>query len=451
VRSIRLRLVQRIYLVGIVQFVIVAIGIVVLAREPWPPALLGDATRYIADELSAQSGTPESLAAAVLRVRDDLHCAIAVYDSEDRLLVAAGQPIGRPSTTQSPDRHPSNELGSGLVPLALRGRGTGRLVYVLPTPPLPLGLGFAPILALFVVGISSWLTARSLAKPLAHLTRTANAFGSGNLLARAGMKRSDELGDMANAFDDMAERVTKSIRAERELLANISHELRTPLQRIHIALDLATEGDAATARESLCELSEDLEELERLVEDILTATMLALKDGATASSAVPPTRAECVEIRALIDRAAARFRVAYPGRRLELSVDESLMVTGDPVTLRRVIDNLLENAHKYTDVQDNPITVSGEMRLSRVVIEVRDQGIGISAADLERVCEPFFRADRSRTRATGGLGLGLALARRIVEAHGGELSLESVVGQGTTARVCLPSRTTGSGSDRMRA
>ncbi|MDP9150068.1 MAG: HAMP domain-containing histidine kinase, partial [Myxococcota bacterium] len=227
--------------------------------------------------------------------------------------------------------------------------------------------------------------------------------------------------------------------AERELLANISHELRTPLQRIHIALDIASEGDAAAARDSLGEISEDLRELERLVDDVLQAARLALTGEATRSSAVPPVRSERIELRGLLDKAAARFRAAHPERALQTAGDEDIVVSGDPLLLRRTIDNLLENAHQYTTDPALPVALSFQAASAgAVVIEVRDRGIGISAADLERVFEPFFRADRSRARASGGLGLGLALSRRIVEAHRGQLTLVSTVGYGTTARIELP-------------
>jgi signal transduction histidine kinase len=113
-------------------------------------------------------------------------------------------------------------------------------------------------------------------------------------------------------------------------------------------------------------------------------------------------------------------------------------MNADPVLLRRVIDNLLENAHKYTDKPDRPITLQAKVEGERAIIDVIDRGIGISEEDQKRLFEPFFRVDRSRARSTGGLGLGLLLARRIVEAHGGTLTMASVLNEGTTATVTLP-------------
>ena len=444
VQKIRTRLVQRIYLLGVFQFVVVAVGILLLVHQSRPPRVFAEMLKYVVDGLVAQGDRPESIQMALDRIHADLHWTLAVYDDQGHLIAASGSPaLSPPSATTGPGwaSTPDFSRGVGSVPIDLHGPRPGAFVYQIPGPPGPpgpLGLGTTALFALFVVGISSWLTARALAAPLARLVAATNAFGAGNLAARAGMKRSDELGDLANAFDEMAERVTKSFRAERELLANISHELRTPLQRIHIAVDLAAEGDARMARESLADIAEDLGELERIVDDVLTVTRLSLQGGRTSPSAVPPVRSERVSLRSLLDKAIARFRTSHSGRRLETSFVDEVMVTVDPVLLRRVIDNVLENADKYTEDAAKPIALTSHRSQGGAVIEIRDHGIGIAAQDLERVFEPFYRVDRSRTRSTGGLGLGLPLARRIVEAHGGTLLLASELGHGTTVRIELP-------------
>lgn len=309
------------------------------------------------------------------------------------------------------------------------------------TAPPPPALQALIVLVIVVVGACALLLSRSIARPLARLAETARAFGSGRLEARARLPRLDEIGQLAGAFDQMADRVAQALRVEKELLANVSHELRTPLQRIHIAVDLAVEGNEGTAREVLREVVDDLAELDRIVDDVLTATRLSLR-GETPSlgaAASPPMRVDTVEIATLIERSAARFRAAHPARGLRLSLAGDLpRVTADAVLVRRVLDNLLDNADKYTEDPHAEIVIAASARADRAVIEVRDAGAGIAPEDLERVFEPFFRADRSRARATGGLGLGLALSRRIVEAHRGTLAIESVLGTGTTARMELP-------------
>ena len=435
---LRSRLVQRIYFVGILQFIIVVGGSTALVRASRRPPVLADTVRFLTHELTAESDRPDAFDGAVQRIHADMHWAVAVYDDNGRLL-ASGGPLTPPSSSAGERSRFEGDLQpSGSVPLDLYGGKVGRLDYRAPKGPgPPLGPAWIAVFVLVVVGVTSWLTARSLAIPLARVAATANAFGAGDLSARARLRRSDELGDVANAFDQMAARVTQSIRAERELLANISHELRTPLQRIRLALDLAAEGGADTARDSLLEIAEDLAELERLVVDVLEAARLSLR-GEGHTTAVPPRRDERVDARQLLERAAMRFRSAHPGRPLDMSIDADAMVSGDPVMLRRVIDNLLDNAHKYSSDESSPVTVRSCVADGAFVIEVADAGIGISREDLPRVFEPFFRADRSRTRASGGVGLGLALAKRIVGAHGGHLTVQSELGRGTTVRIELP-------------
>jgi two-component system, OmpR family, sensor kinase len=308
-----------------------------------------------------------------------------------------------------------------------------------PPPGSPFGLA---AVVLVVVGVSSWLTARSFVRPLSALASTTRAFGKGALDARAKMQRGDEIGEVAQAFDDMADRIATLLLAERELLANVSHELRTPLARIRVALDLASEADPRTAVESFAEIAQDLTELERIVDDVLASARLALTAGSRSGEAMAlSVRAERVDARALLERSVARFRTTHPDRTLRTDLPDALpAITADPVLVRRAIDNLLDNAHKYTDRSDARVSFRARVEKGErdaIVIEVEDEGIGISGEDQARLFEPFFRVDRSRTRATGGLGLGLVLARRVAEAHGGTLAIESELGKGTCARLCL--------------
>jgi signal transduction histidine kinase len=306
-------------------------------------------------------------------------------------------------------------------------------------PPSPIAFAIVAFI-LVVVGVSSWLLARALTRPLRVLSQAAHDFGAGRLDARAHLARRDELGEVAHTFDEMADRIAALLRAERELLANVSHELRSPLARIRMALAVASEGNAEVARESFADITEDIDELERLVADILTTTRLDLAQGAPAG--IPPLRRERVAPGDLLAHAASRFRSAHPDRPLELDVATALPpIEGDPVLLRRAVDNLLENAHAYSERASDPVClVARTDATDGLAIEIVDHGIGIAPEDLVRVFTPFFRVDPSRTRATGGLGLGLALAKRIVDAHGGRLELASVPNEGTQARIWIPAQ-----------
>jgi signal transduction histidine kinase len=442
-RLLRSRLALRIYLVGLAQFAVVAAGFaaILVAYRPTGPGPMEDHSRLAVRHIERALGDARALDEELARVHDYLRATVTVLDATGAVVVS-NTPPGAPRCADAPTRplepgRPPHEPRCVKAAVTFPDGRSGSVELIMPGPPPPPSFGTRIVpLVLIVVGVSSWLLARTLTRPLRRLSATARAFGGGDLSARVGAHGRDELGEVARAFDEMAERVTALLRAERELLANVSHELRTPLARTRVALDLALEGDPGVTRELLPDIASDLDELERLIADILTTARLELGDG-SASSGIPPLRRAPVTVADLLAHAASRFRSAHPDRTLDADVPTGLpMLEGDAVLLRRVIDNLLENAHRYSDRAD-PITLRARAS-EGLEIEVIDRGIGIAAEDLPRVFRPFFRADRSRARATGGLGLGLALAKRIVDAHGGEIVLESAPNEGTRARVRLP-------------
>ena len=294
---------------------------------------------------------------------------------------------------------------------------------------LPLGAG-----VLLVVGAASLWFTRSLARPLGRLAAAARAFGSGDTTARANLRRGDELGSVGKAFDDMADRTAALLVSQRQLMADVSHELRTPLARIRVALELAAE-DPGAAKDVLSDVGTDLDEIDQLIEDILTTARLDL-DSRSAKLHQEPTR-----IVDLVARASDRFKAKHPGRTLERPAVDGAPLDGielevDAVLFRRALDNLLDNAAKYSDI-GQPVRLVVRRDSDRVAFDVIDRGIGMSVDELEHAFEPFWRADGSRTRRTGGVGLGLALARRIARAHGGDVTLVSATGRGTTATLSM--------------
>jgi len=308
-------------------------------------------------------------------------------------------------------------------------------------PPGPMlgpdsGMPFGPLLTLAVCAavlvIGSVLTARWIVRPLQQLSVTARALGEGKLSARSGLVRNDEIGQLGRRIDQMAEQIERMLATERELLANVAHELRTPLSRIGVALDLAGEGDGQRARASLGEIAIDVAELERLVDDILTALRYDLARG----TVMPLHRARTSPAK-VANAAAERVHARYPDRPIALSIADDLPdIDVDPVMFRRVIENLLDNAHKYTPERTTPIELAVRAAAGRVEIDVIDRGIGIVSDDLPNVYNAFFRAERSRSRETGGVGLGLTLCKRIVDAHGGTIEITSS-SHGTRARVTI--------------
>jgi signal transduction histidine kinase len=393
-----------------------------------------------------------TLAAYLEQVRP-FHLEVSVYDPAGTLLAATTRPPLPPPTPEEarqalvkPVERPRDLVI--VAPVLDPKDGATLLAYGVvqypPTVPPLSSLMMEWVIILFWIGVAAFLVSRFLARPLAQIAAAARRFGQGELSARTGVNRRDEIGDLAHTFDEMSERITRLLESERELLAGVSHELRTPLARIRVALDLAAEGDAETARASLADVAEDLAELEVLVENVLTASRLQIGQANGAHPALTLNRTE-VDVGALVERTVERMRAQYPERPFSLATAREAAGNGardarldaDPVLIRRALENVLENAQKYSP-RDTPVATTVTAGHEQLTIAIEDRGFGIDPADMPRVFTPFFRADRSRTRGTGGVGLGLTLAKRVVEAHGGSIDLASRVGHGTTVTFRFP-------------
>ncbi len=442
-------LASRLVVIGVVQVALLAlISVIVFVVEgPHEPADPVDVlTPPTIARLEGLAGTPSELGTALDELRHQ-RIEISIYDTKRQLLASnvdpalalPPHPLGHhgPPDFLGPPHGPFGPHHRMIIPFHVPDGGgilLARGVNAAPGIAGPL-LALVGGLAIFVIG--ALITARWIVQPIDRLSRTARALGAGDLSARSRLDRADEIGELGHRFDEMADRIETLLVTEKELLANVAHELRTPLTRIGVALDLANEGDAEAARASIAEIAVDVSELEAIVDDILTAMRFEL---ATSKGAAQlPLRRAVVPASEIANAAADRMRARHPERPFELRVaGERREIHVDPVLFRRVIDNLLENAHKYTPDPTAPIVLSLEPGSDHVVFEVADKGLGISAEDLPRIFTAFFRGERSRSRETGGVGLGLTLAKRIVEAHGGTIDVQSTPNVGTTMRVRVP-------------
>ncbi|MCA1826481.1 MAG: HAMP domain-containing protein [Myxococcales bacterium] len=406
------KLVLRIYLIGLAQIAALAVTFALAreAREP-PVTPREQETRFLVDEIAAAAPDRAALEARLRDLKERAGMTVELRDRSGAVVASSGPVTGPRAFT-------------------IDWSGGAASIKMPPYPAPAGGPVFAIAAVLVLVGISAVFMAMWLGRPLASLSAAARRFGAGDLSARADLSRSDELGDVAEAFNEMAARIEDLVRGQRELLANVSHELRTPLARIRVALDLAAEGSAQDAAASLSGIAGDLGEIERLINDILTSARLEI------SSAAPPLRVERTPAKDLIEASVERFRAARPERSLRIEdATAGAQLDVDRMLLRRALDNLLDNAAKYSD---GAIALNARAEGGSLTLEVRDAGAGISPADQKRLFSPFFRADRSRARKTGGLGLGLLLARRIVEAHHGTLEIASAPGEGTIAKIRVP-------------
>jgi two-component system OmpR family sensor kinase len=439
------RLVVSIYLVALVQLLTAWLGFSI-SRDylAEPPGRLGRGgfEAFAAQHVAFDRNNPPALKETMEWLRVEIGIRVSLYRPDGSVIASTHTEIPAPLPADQTRQLPVHGFLPGPRPdtYAVGIFEHGQLVAYVITDRFefrrPLSRQFILIgVVLSLVLLGSLLFARSLAVPLRHMARVAREFGSGKLTVRARLDRRDELGAVAKAFDDMADRITALLHGQRELLANVSHELRTPLSRIRVALDLAADGDAEASRDALANISTDWGDLDRLVEDVLAAARLDLRSSEPGGV---PLRRDHVQLADLADAACARAQLIYPGERLELDMPEDLpIVEGDSALLRRVIDNLIDNARKYSDAQ-SPVTLRLRPHGDGVQLAVIDRGMGIEAADLPHIFTPFFRADRSRTRKTGGVGMGLTLVRRIVTAHGGSVDVKSTVGQGTEMYVTLP-------------
>lgn len=273
-------------------------------------------------------------------------------------------------------------------------------------------LGLALALIAGIILLAHEVIRRSL-RPLRTLRDGVARLSQGELDVVLPSAPRDEFGSLTEAFNTMVGRVREMVTARDRLLRDVSHELRSPLSRMKVALALLPETDKRRRMEA------DVAEMGNLVAELLE--LERLRDG----RALQLGRHDLVPI---LRSSAEAFQDQPPGVFVEASGE--LLARVDPDKVRTVLGNLLENASKYALPDSAPVTVSAARDGSSVLVRVRDDGPGIPEADRGSLFDPFFRVDRSRSRKTGGYGLGLAICKRVMEAHGGEIALESSGGRG---------------------
>jgi signal transduction histidine kinase len=273
---------------------------------------------------------------------------------------------------------------------------------------------------------------RQITAPLQALSRSARAIAEGDLAQRVTVRSEDEIGQVARSFNRMAESLAGADLQRRNMMADIAHELRTPLTVVQGNLEALMDGVYDLTPENVAAIHKQTVVLTRLVGDLrdlalAEAGQLRLELKVLSLSDVIAQVGEGLEVQAREKDVTLKFEVAAGLPNIQ----------ADEQRITQVLFNLISNALRHTPA-GGTITVSAEAREDRALVSVRDTGTGIPPEDLPHVFERFYRADRSRARSTGGSGLGLTIAKQIVEAHGGQIWAQSWMGAGSTFAFSLP-------------
>ncbi|HEX9116298.1 MAG TPA: ATP-binding protein, partial [Anaerolineae bacterium] len=289
----------------------------------------------------------------------------------------------------------------------------------------------AAVLLALALGI---VVSRWLAAPLVRLTRAAAAIAAGDLRQQVTVGGSEEFGQLGLAFNQMASNLAQAEALRRNMVADIAHELRTPLTVIQGNLRAMLDGVYPLDAEQVASLYDETRLLTRLVDD--------LRDLALADAGQLRLEQQPVDLADLARSAVTNFAPAADAGEIDLRLqadEDGPIVLGDADRLAQVLRNLIGNALRHTPAQGT-VTVTVRRSDQHASLAVADTGSGIAAEDLPYVFDRFYRGDKSRSRRGGGAGLGLAIARQLVLAHGGEIHVESRHGAGSTFTVILPCR-----------
>jgi two-component system sensor histidine kinase CpxA len=279
---------------------------------------------------------------------------------------------------------------------------------------------YAPYYALLLaaVGVLCWVMTMQLVKPLQALKHAVTLFGSGDFSVRLDMPRRDEIGDVAQAFDEMASRIEQLLAADRRLLQDISHELRSPLARLSFAIELirnTSDRDAAIAR-----ANKEIGRLTSLVASLMDVTRIEVDP--------QQRRLRSISLDGLVTEVVEDFtpEAGKKGCVLHFAGGEPVHIDAEPDVLRRAIENVVHNAIVYCppDSAIELLLTTNRVR-NTVSLSVRDHGPGVPPEELSRIFLPFFRVDASRAEYSGGVGLGLSIVERALRIHGGTVHAEN--------------------------
>ena len=287
------------------------------------------------------------------------------------------------------------------------------------------------VLALIAALVITLFLSKRLSAPIHALTVATRRIGAGDFAAKVTPAGRDEVGELVTNFNLMATELSQAEERRRNLIADVAHELRTPVADIQAYLEAIHDGLMEPNQSNLDSIHEDITLLSRLINDL---QLLALADSGRFSLVRKPE-----DIAQIVSNVITSIRPKIDSKKIKISLDlpELPPIEIDAHRISQVLRNLLENAIRHTP-GDGEISVSVRENGGDIEVAVSDTGDGISAEDLPYIFERFFRVDKSRARHTGGSGLGLTIAKRLVEAHGGKIKVHSQVGKGSRFTFTIP-------------
>jgi two-component system, OmpR family, sensor histidine kinase CpxA len=302
--------------------------------------------------------------------------------------------------------------------------------------PINWASGLRIVAAIVVAALVCYWLARYVVTPIIQLRSAAQDLAAGDLKTRIGqqwlLRRGDEFSELATDFNEMASRIENLLGAQRRLIADISHELRSPLTRMNVALGLAYRQINPESEPQLQRIGREANRLNDLIRQMLLLSQL---ENQTSSQPLQ----EIDLGRLLHDVVAdADFEARDNERAAHLRRCDPSRIRGIEELLRRALENVIRNAIRYTAIHTDVIVQLISDLRGNVVIQVLDQGPGLPAGEIERIFQPFYRVSESRDRASGGVGLGLAIARRAIEVHGGEIEARNLAQGGLQVEIRLP-------------
>ena len=343
------------------------------------------------------------------------------------------------------DQVASSDFKNG-VPITENGKVVGVLVPM-PVPAfqgqprelefierINMTLFYGALIGAVIALLLGVFLSRTLTRPIRELTRATHAVSEGDLSQQVPVRSKDELGELAQAFNRMSSELSRSINARRQMTADIAHELRTPLSLILGHAEAVHDGVLPPSMENFEIIREEATRLEHLVNDLRTLSLADAGELSMEKQIVEPGR--------LLNEVSALYQYQTQKKNISLETDVAPTLRNievDPGRMTQVLTNILDNALRYT-ADGGRIVLGAKDVEDTVELSVQDSGPGLSAEDIDRIFERFYRVDASRQREDGGSGLGLAIARSIVQANGGQLSAESEPGKGLKVKIRLPAK-----------